>query len=82
MQGPPPPDTDADADADGYLYIVDRRVDTIISGGANVFPVEVEFASAGHPGIADVVAIGLSDRSGADGCTPWCNSPTSTALKR
>jgi bile acid-coenzyme A ligase len=48
-------------DEDGYLYIVDRRVDMIISGGANVFPAEVESALAGHPGIADVVVIGLSD---------------------
>jgi bile acid-coenzyme A ligase len=48
-------------DADGYLYIIDRRVDMIITGGANVFPAEVESALAGHPGIADVVVIGLSD---------------------
>jgi bile acid-coenzyme A ligase len=48
-------------DADGYLYIIDRRVDMIISGGANVFPAEVESALAGHPGIADVVVIGLAD---------------------
>ncbi|MDT5141076.1 MAG: bile acid-coenzyme ligase [Mycobacterium sp.] len=48
-------------DADGYLYIVDRRVDMIITGGANVFPAEVESALAGHPGIADVVVIGLAD---------------------
>jgi len=48
-------------DEDGYLYIVDRRVDMIITGGANVFPAEVESALAGHPGIADVVVIGLAD---------------------
>ncbi|ORA21012.1 class I adenylate-forming enzyme family protein [Mycobacterium arosiense] len=48
-------------DEDGYLYIVDRRVDMIVSGGANVFPAEVESALAGHPGIADVVVIGLAD---------------------
>ncbi|MGO9040802.1 MAG: class I adenylate-forming enzyme family protein [Mycobacterium sp.] len=48
-------------DADGYLYIIDRRVDLIITGGANVFPAEVESALAGHPDIADVVVIGLSD---------------------
>jgi len=48
-------------DTDGYLYIIDRRVDMIITGGANVFPAEVESALAGHPGIADVVVIGLSD---------------------
>jgi bile acid-coenzyme A ligase len=48
-------------DEDGYLYIVDRRADMIITGGANVFPAEVESALAGHPGIADVVVIGISD---------------------
>jgi bile acid-coenzyme A ligase len=48
-------------DEDGYLYIVDRRVDMIVSGGANVFPAEVESALSGHPGIADVVVIGLAD---------------------
>jgi bile acid-coenzyme A ligase len=48
-------------DDDGYLYIIDRRVDMIITGGANVFPAEVESALAGHPGIADVVVIGLAD---------------------
>jgi len=49
-------------DADGYLYIVDRRVDMIVTGGANVFPAEVESALAGHPDIADVVVIGLADQ--------------------
>src|SRR5271169_5817806 len=48
-------------DADGYLYIIDRRVDMIVTGGANVFPAEVESALAGQPGIADVVVIGLAD---------------------
>ena len=48
-------------DADGYLYIADRRVDLIKTGGANVFPAEVESALIDHPGIADVVVIGLSD---------------------
>ena len=48
-------------DGDGYLYIVDRRADMIVTGGANVFPAEVESALADHPGIADVVVIGISD---------------------
>jgi bile acid-coenzyme A ligase len=48
-------------DADGYVYLVDRRVDVIITGGANVFPSEVEAALVDHPQIADVVVIGLSD---------------------
>ncbi|MDX6741495.1 class I adenylate-forming enzyme family protein [Actinocorallia sp. A-T 12471] len=48
-------------DEDGYLYIADRRVDMIVTGGANVFPAEVESALIEHPGIADVVVIGLAD---------------------
>jgi len=48
-------------DEDGYLYLVDRRVDLIITGGANVFPAEVEAALIDHPTIADVVVIGLKD---------------------
>ncbi len=48
-------------DEDGYLYLADRRVDMIISGGANVFPAEVESALIDHPDVADVVVIGLAD---------------------
>jgi bile acid-coenzyme A ligase len=48
-------------DEDGYLYIADRRVDLILSGGANVYPAEVESALAEHPAIADVVVVGLPD---------------------
>lgn len=48
-------------DEDGYLYLVDRRVDMIITGGANVFPAEVESALIDHPNIADVVVVGLRD---------------------
>ena len=48
-------------DADGYLFLVDRRVDMIVSGGANVYPAEVETALIDHPGIADIVVVGLRD---------------------
>ncbi len=48
-------------DEDGYLYIADRRQDMIVSGGANVYPAEVEAALSEHPGVADVVVIGLPD---------------------
>ena len=48
-------------DDDCYLYLVDRRVDMIITGGANVFPAEVECALIDHPQIADVVVIGVHD---------------------
>ncbi|HEX5588094.1 MAG TPA: AMP-binding protein, partial [Acidimicrobiia bacterium] len=48
-------------DDDGYLYVVDRRQDMIITGGANVFPAEVEAALSEHAGLVDVVVIGLPD---------------------
>ncbi len=48
-------------DEDGYLYLVDRRVDMIVTGAANVYPAEVEAALSEHPGIIDVVIIGLRD---------------------
>ncbi len=48
-------------DADGYLYMADRRVDMIVTGGANVFPAEVEAALSEHPAVADVIVIGLRD---------------------
>jgi bile acid-coenzyme A ligase len=66
----PPPATDdgfasvgdiGRLDTEGYLYIADRRVDLIVTGGANVYPAEVESALIEHPGIADVVVIGLGD---------------------
>ena len=48
-------------DADGYLTIVDRLTDMIISGGENVYPSEVEAVLAGHPAVADVAVIGIPD---------------------
>jgi bile acid-coenzyme A ligase len=45
----------------GYLFIVDRRQDMIISGGANIFPAEIEAALSEHHGLADAVVIGLPD---------------------
>ena len=48
-------------DADGYLTIVDRLKDMIITGGENVFPAEVETVLARHPGVADVAVIGIPD---------------------
>jgi len=48
-------------DADGYLYIVDRAKDMIISGGFNVYSVEVEQALMQHPDVQDCGVIGLPD---------------------
>jgi acyl-CoA synthetase (AMP-forming)/AMP-acid ligase II len=48
-------------DADGYLYIVDRAKDMIISGGFNVYSVEVEQALMQHPDVQDSAVVGLPD---------------------
>ena len=48
-------------DADGYLYLVDRRTDMVVSGGANVFPAEVEAAIDQYPGVRSCAVIGLPD---------------------
>ena len=48
-------------DNDGWVYLADRRVDMIVTGGANVFPAEVEAALSEDPGVADVVVIGIPD---------------------
>ena len=48
-------------DADGYLYIVDRAKDMIITGGFNVYSVEVEQALMQHPDVQDSAVIGLPD---------------------
>ena len=48
-------------DVDGYLFLADRRVDLIISGGANVVPAEVEAVLTRHPGVRDAAVIGLKD---------------------
>ena len=48
-------------DGDGYLYLTDRQSNMIISGGVNIYPREVEDALIAHPGVADVVVIGVAD---------------------
>ena len=48
-------------DEDGFLYVVDRKKDMIISGGENIYCAEVENVLAGHPKIAEVALIGVPD---------------------
>ncbi len=49
----------ARADERGYLYIVDRKKDMIVSGGFNIFPREVEDVLSSHPGVAMAAVIGV-----------------------
>jgi len=46
-------------DEEGYLYVVDRKKDMLISGGLNVYPAEIERVLAGMPGIIEVAVIGV-----------------------
>ncbi|MGE5132635.1 MAG: class I adenylate-forming enzyme family protein [Gemmatimonadota bacterium] len=48
-------------DADGYLTIIDRLSDVVITGGENVFPGEVEAVLARHPAVTEVAVIGIPD---------------------
>ena len=49
-------------DEDGYIHLVDRKSNMIISGGENIYPSEVEAVLGGHPAVRDVAVIGLPDR--------------------
>ncbi len=48
-------------DEDGFLFIVDRKADMVISGGVNIYPAEVEAVLYRHPDIVDVAVIGVPD---------------------
>ncbi len=49
-------------DDDGFIFLVDRKKDVIISGGENIYPVEIENFLSAHPDIKDVAVIGLADK--------------------
>jgi long-chain acyl-CoA synthetase len=50
-------------DAEGYVYIVDRIKDTIICGGYNIYPKEVEDVIYAHPAVLDVAVVGVADEA-------------------
>lgn len=49
-------------DKDGFIYLVDRKKDVIITGGENLYPVQIEDFLRAHPAIKDVAVIGLPDK--------------------
>lgn len=51
----------AQMDEDGFIWLVDRKKDVIITGGENIYPVQIEDFLNGHPSIKDVAVIGLPD---------------------
>ncbi|HJJ00602.1 MAG TPA: acyl--CoA ligase [Coriobacteriaceae bacterium] len=48
-------------DEDGFIWLVDRKKDVVISGGENIYPVQIEDHLAAHPAVKDVAVIGLPD---------------------
>jgi long-chain acyl-CoA synthetase len=69
-------------DADGYLYLEGRREDLVISGGVNVYPVEVEHVLAEHPLVTEVAVFGVDDeRWGQRVCAAVVGSATSEDLR-
>ncbi len=60
-------------DDEGYLYVVDRAKDMLISGGLNVYPAEIERLLSGLPGISEVAVIGVPD-------TKWGETPAVIAV--
>jgi len=58
-------------DEDGYVYIVDRKKDIIITGGLNVYPKEVEDVIYQHPAIAQAAVIGIPDKKWGEAITAF-----------
>src|SRR5262249_4455897 len=51
----------ARVDADGYYYLADRKIDMVISGGVNIYPLEVEQRIHAHPAVLECAVIGVPD---------------------
>ena len=60
-------------DAEGFLYIVDRKKDMILSGGQNIFPADIESVIREHPIVADVAVIGIASER-------WGESPLAVVV--
>ena len=60
------------ADEEGFLFVVDRKKDMIITGGENVYCAEVENALAAHPAVAELAVIGIPDER-------WGETPVAVA---
>jgi acyl-CoA synthetase (AMP-forming)/AMP-acid ligase II len=62
-------------DGDGYLWLVDRKKDMIVSGGENVYPAEIERVLLGHASVADAAVIGVPHER-------WVETPVAFVVAR
>ena len=60
-------------DADGFLTLLDRRKDVVISGGFNIYPSDLEAVLRGHPALADVAVVGVPSQQ-------WGEAPVAYAV--
>lgn len=67
-------------DEEGYIYIVDRKDDVIITGGFNVWPAEVENLLCSHPDVAEAVVFGLPDDKWGEAVTAVAVAKSGRAL--
>lgn len=58
-------------DEEGFVYVVDRKKDMVISGGENVYPAEVEEVLYKHEKVLEAAVIGVPAKNGARRFTPW-----------
>ena len=71
----------AKKDEDGYLYIVDRKKDMVISGGVNIYPREIEEVMFGHPNINDVAIVGVADEKWGESLKAFIVTKDKKSLK-
>jgi acyl-CoA synthetase (AMP-forming)/AMP-acid ligase II len=62
-------------DADGFLYVVDRKKDMILSGAQNVYPADIEQVMCEHPDVAEVAVVGARSRR-------WGETPVAVVVPR
>ena len=67
-------------DDDGYLWLSDRKIDMIISGGVNIYPAEIENVLGGHPLVGDVAVIGVPNEEFGEEVKAIVGYPTTASI--